>query len=329
MREIALPIHRRLVRQLLDMRHVDDLAALQPRGHPRELPHLHPFLDRPGPGGRAVPGELDEAAAIDPQEIDDLAKPALDRWVEIGGRQMAERGGQGGQELLEAQPLGERELHPPAVQDAGEGLAEEAEPLHQVVRPGVAGTEGAEGEHAEEGSPGAQGDHTSSVCPRARSWPDRSPLPREAHRVARTDDLPFPQSPDTQGNRSAAVTCGGSSRPGRAHESRSLGLPSACSRARPIHAQERDDLLERALDRHVGVGGGDVNQLGGQRREERLEAQAARQHELRRPVRPPASQVAQLHLSPPRPASPADRAAILGRFRRTSDRMSAPCACSG
>jgi hypothetical protein len=37
------------------------------------------------------------AAAIDTQEIDDLAKPTLDRRIKMGGRQMAERGGQEGQ----------------------------------------------------------------------------------------------------------------------------------------------------------------------------------------------------------------------------------------
>jgi hypothetical protein len=44
-----------------------------------------------------------------------------------------------------------------------------------------------------------------------------------------------------------------------------------------IHAQELDHALERALDRDAGVGSAHVKQPGGHRREEHLEAQAARQ----------------------------------------------------
>ncbi len=109
---------------------------------------------------------------------------------------MAERGRQGGQELLEAQALGERELHPPPVQDAGEGLAQEAEPIHQIVRPDVTATHGGEGEHAEDGPPVAQRDQQLGARARAReAGPiDRRRLgkllePRES------DDLSLPQSP--------------------------------------------------------------------------------------------------------------------------------------
>ena len=122
----------------------------------------------------AVPGELDQAAAIHPEEIDDLVKPALDRsnrnraadrWLNAVARE--------DRSFSKRSALGERELHPPAVQDAREGLAEQAKPLHQVVRPGVAVTNGAEGEHAEDGTPGAQGDNTFERVP-ARSKLARS-----------------------------------------------------------------------------------------------------------------------------------------------------------
>ena len=216
---------------------------------------------------------------------------------------MAERGGQGGQELLEAQALGERELHPPAVQDAREGLAEEAEPLHQVVRPGVAVTNGGEGEHAEDGSPGAQGDQDLRVRAHAlEAVPiDRGRLGKLGE-SRESDDLPLPQSPRHPGE----LVVGRDprrlleARP-RPREAEPRPAVHVLVETASIHAQELDDVLERALDRHLGVGSADVNQPGGQRREERLEAQAVRQHELRRPARRPASQVAQSHLSPPRP----------------------------
>ena len=48
MREIAPPIHGRLVRKLgSSCENADDVAALQSGRHPRELTDVHPFLDRP------------------------------------------------------------------------------------------------------------------------------------------------------------------------------------------------------------------------------------------------------------------------------------------
>src|SRR2546425_9268748 len=107
-------------------------------------------------GGSAVAGELDQTAAIDAQEIDDLAKPALDLPIEITGRQMTERGRQGRQQLLQAQALTERELHALSLQGTGEGLAQQAEPLDQLIRPGAFGSHGAEGEYAEHRSASAE-----------------------------------------------------------------------------------------------------------------------------------------------------------------------------
>ena len=69
----------------------------------------------------------------------------------------------------------------------------------------------------------------------------------------------------------------------------------------PIHTQELDHVLKRTLDHDLGVGRADVNQAGGQPGEKGLEAQAVRQHELRRPAPHPTSQITQLHLTPPGP----------------------------
>src|SRR3989304_7075739 len=106
---------------------------------------------------------------------------------------MAERDRQGGAEFLEAQALSERDLHPLSLQGAGEGLAQEGEPLYQLVRPSAFATNGAEGEHAEYGSTGAQRErhlraraHALIACPIDRRRLRKFIDPREL------DDAPAP-----------------------------------------------------------------------------------------------------------------------------------------
>ena len=170
---------------------------------------------------------------------------------------MAERGRQGGQELLEAQPLGERELHPLALQGAGEGLAEEAEPLHQLVRPGVFVANGAEGEHAEHGSPGAQGEqHLRARAHALEAGPiDRRRL-RKLVESRESDDLPAPQSlrhpGELVGGHDARRLLEARPRPREAEPRPAFGVLVETA---SIHAQERDDLLECALDRRVDIAG--------------------------------------------------------------------------
>jgi hypothetical protein len=228
-------------------------------------------------------------------------KSALDLSIEIDRRQMAERDRQGGQEFLEAQALGERQLYPLSLQGAGEGLAEGVEPLDQLVRPGAFATNGAEGEHAEDGSPGAQRDrhlraraHALIARPIDGSLLGKLIDPRES------DEFPAPQF-------------GG--RPGEligVHDARRL----LEARQRPrdpdprpacdvfveigaVHAQERADLLERELERPVDIGCGDVNQPGRQFREERFEPQALLQKGLRPPGRHAVKPASQSQLSRP------------------------------
>jgi hypothetical protein len=73
-------------------------------------------------------------------------------------------------------------------------------------------------------------------------------------------------------------------------------LPATWARSRTSwNVQERDHLLERALERHVDLAGGDVNQPGGQLGEEPLETQPVRQQKL--PGCRAEQPVAQSHLS--------------------------------
>ena len=73
---------------------------------------------------------------------------------------------------------------------------------------------------------------------------------------------------------------GSASTPGAAQEMRAPGSPSACSiEIAAIHAEERDDLPESALQRRVEIAGRHVDQPGRQVGEQRLEPQALLQEE--------------------------------------------------
>ena len=180
------------------------------------------------------------------------------RWTSrsnIGGRHLAERGRQGGQELLEAQALGEQSsIRLRSRAPAKASLRRRSRSTRSSGQAHSVRTESKESTPSM-GPPARSGSDTASACPRARSSPDRSPPPREARPVRE--------------NRTTSPRCSRLDRPGEL-----VGVHDARQRldARPrprdadprpafdvfveaasIHAQERDDLLEPALERRIDV----------------------------------------------------------------------------
>ena len=282
-REIAPAVHGRFVRQLFDSGDADGIAAPQLFRQPRELVHVHPLLDRPGAHRPAVRQELDETPAIGAQELDHAVQAVSDLPIEVDGGQVAERGGQVGEQLLEAQALGERQVHALSLERARERLAQEPQPLHELVGPGAFAPNGSEGERAQYAS--ARLKRNRHLRARAR------PLVAGAIDRCLLGKLFGPGEPDDlaalQSLRSPWELIG-------QHHSRRLAeaLVGPCD-AGPepaaevlveiaaIDAQERDHVAQPGLERRVDSTGRDVDQPRGELREQRLEAQALLQQ--RRP----------------------------------------------
>ena len=115
------------------------------------------------------------------------------------------------------------------------------------------------------------------------SWRDRS-SPRCGSSSTREKRTTSPRcnASTVQGNLSTLSRTGGSgSIPGAVHDMRTPGVSSNefVERA-AIDPQERADLLEPALERRLDLTGRDVNQPGGQVREEPLELQALLEREV-------------------------------------------------
>jgi hypothetical protein len=237
-------------------------------------------------GGPAVPGELDQAAAIDAEERDDLMQTPLDPAIEIDGRQTAEVDRQRRQELLQTPAVGERELHPPALQRAGERLAQQTQALNEVVRPRAFTANGVEGQDAEHGATGTQ--RKRDVRTRAGALVARA-IDRRRRRqlidAGESDDGSAPQlfgrPRELAGVRDLRqrldTRCPGGDPRRRPAVDRGIEIPA-------IDAQERDDLPEPALERRVEIGGRHVNEPGRQLGQQCLEPQALLQEQLRPPA---------------------------------------------
>ena len=162
---------------------------------------------------------------------------------------MAERGRQGGQELLEAQALGERELHALSLQGAGEGLAQEVEPLDQLVRPGALLTNRTEGEHADDGSSGAQREQHPRARPRALiARPIDGSLVGKLIEPGESDEVsarePCRRPGELTGVHDARRLL---EAPHRPRDPDARRVSDVFVEVAAIHAQERADLLEREL----------------------------------------------------------------------------------
>ncbi len=226
-------------------------------------------------------------APVDTEELDDPAQPVHHLSIEIDRPEVAERGRQRRQQRLERQTLRERDLDAPALEGAGEGRAEQAQPLHQLLRPDPFGLHGVEGEHAEHVRAGAQRERDVRSRPHA--------LVAGAIRRGRLGKLIDAGEPGD------VVVSQPRRGPGELgfHDRRQLldarrGPRDARTRLaavvlveRPaIRAQERHDLAEPLLERLVESGGRDMDQAGGELGQEGLEAQALFEEDPGQPVPP-------------------------------------------
>ena len=113
------PIERRRRRKLVDPGKTDDLSAPQGLSRPGELVVVHEARHvleartRPDDAdGRLTSDVFVELASIHSEERDDPLKPALDRRVDVGGREVDQPCRELREERLELQALLRYELRP-------------------------------------------------------------------------------------------------------------------------------------------------------------------------------------------------------------------------
>ena len=176
-------------------------------------------------------------------------------------------------------------LRLPPGQDIGEDLAEELEPLHQLVRPGALGPERAEREGPEERSAHFQRDLHLRRDP---ELPIRLPVhrrrlrrqlvdPREADHLT---TLQPGHDPGDVGERHRGRSRRRSLGHPRVRDARHAGVVGELGQTAPVRPEEIGDPAKRPLDLAVDLGRRQAAERGRLLRQECLEAQPLGQQQL-------------------------------------------------
>src|SRR4029453_6784821 len=183
--------------------------------------------------------------------------------------------------------VGKALLHWLALQGAGKGLAQEVEPIDQLIGPGVLSAHRVQGQDAEHRSARAQRNRQVRACPEAvvADAIDRGLL-RELGAAAESNDAAA-----TKGVHGPGEMLGRQDRrelddawSGARHADAGRVIHVLVQVA-PIHAEDVDHPPQRGLQRRVDTAGLDVNQLRRQLRQQCLEPQAVFKETLRAPAR--------------------------------------------